>query len=623
LTASGLIQQTTTQPSPAYRFRHALTLEVAYDSLLAPQRHSLHTRVGQALERNRPEGSDDDAQRLAHHFSQAERWDDAVRHGLRAGARATRLSRVADALAIFDRVREWMRHLPDTDALADLLLQQEQLSETLGLRGRQQALIEELIAGLAPRGPSARLIRAYLRLGDLATRLERFGEAERVLETARRQSRELGESMLEGQALRSLGLLRAQEGRHTEALQIAEEALAIARDAGDDLAVAGDLANIGAILRSTGEYAWALARLDEAIAIPALREDPAKELDVLHTIADVYRTQGDLDATLRALLRADEIAVANLLFAPRSSHLSAIAQVHLQRGRLDDALRTYRERVALCQRMQHADGLAQALRALGEVLFVLNRDDEALPCVQEAARMFAQLEDRASEADMCGRLAIILERRGSIEAAAAAYERLAPLRRALGDAAGELEALDGFARLTRQRHPTSPLEAMPAYGAALDLAKTIGDRRQQAALHNTMGILAWQAGRYGDALRHYDEALDRVRELGDRTHEGLMLNSVGVTLHRLGRSDEARTVLEKSVAVNRTTGERLFEAHALTVLGDIWSAAALSAADRADTAIACFERSRILREALGDDAGARAMRTRLVRLRVSLPASTV
>src|SRR6185369_10868082 len=165
------------------------------------------------------------------------------------------------------------------------------------------------------------------------------------------------------------------------------------------------------------------------------------------------------------------------------------------------------------------------------------------------------------------------ERRGSIDAAATAYERLAPLRRALGDAAGELEALDGLARLTRQRHATSPLEALPAYAAALDLATAIGDRRQQAALHNTMGILAWQAGRFGDALRHYDQALDRVRELGDRTHEGLMLNSVGATLYRLGRLDEARTVLEKSVTVNRGTGERLFEAHALTVLGDIWSAA--------------------------------------------------
>jgi hypothetical protein len=70
--------------------------------------------------------------------------------------------------------------------------------------------------------------------------------------------------------------------------------------------------------------------------------------------------------------------------------------------------------------------------------------------------------------------------------------------------------------------------------------------------------------------------------------------------------------------VNRSAGERLFEAHALTVLGDIWSVA-----DGQDKAMTCFERSRMLREAVGDEAGARAMRTRLVRLRISQPASAV
>src|SRR5262249_48677271 len=142
-------QQTATLPGPAYRFRHALTQEVAYDSLLARQQRTLHTLIGQTLEQNRPNKGDNNAQQLAHHFSHAEHWEDAVRHGLRAGARAARLSQFADALATFDRVREWMRHQPDTDALADLLLQQERLAAALGQRSRQQALIEELIALLA------------------------------------------------------------------------------------------------------------------------------------------------------------------------------------------------------------------------------------------------------------------------------------------------------------------------------------------------------------------------------------------------------------------------------------------------------------------------------------------
>ncbi len=46
----GLIQQTQVLPEPAYRFKHVLTQEVAYESILAHQRRSLHEAVGQAME---------------------------------------------------------------------------------------------------------------------------------------------------------------------------------------------------------------------------------------------------------------------------------------------------------------------------------------------------------------------------------------------------------------------------------------------------------------------------------------------------------------------------------------------------------------------------------------------
>src|SRR6185295_192986 len=208
-----------------------------------------------------------------------------------------------------------------------------------------------------------------------------------------------------------------------------------------------------------------------------------------------------------------------------------------------------RRAVELSQRARHADGHAQSLRALGDVLFGLGRDTEALPCVREAAQLFAQLEDREAEAEMVARTAAILERLRSPAEAADAWQSVASLRRALGDAKGELDALEGLARTTRQR-AASPDEAIPAFQAALTLATTLGDRPREVALHNTLGILEWQRERYLDALRHYEVALRLVRDQGDRAHEGLLLNSLGVTLSRLRRHDEARTALEESVALN-------------------------------------------------------------------------
>jgi tetratricopeptide (TPR) repeat protein/class 3 adenylate cyclase len=609
LKGSGLIQQTAVLPEPSYRFRHVLTQEVAYDSLLERQRRSLHEVVGRTIERCHANRADL-APLLAHHFAHAEAWREAIEYGSRAAERAESLTQFADALTMLERVRGWIAHLRDDDArtyaLVDLLLHQERLSETLGLRGRQQQIVEELIALLAPRGASASLAQAYLRQGDVATLLKRFDAAERTLSTALRLSRELGETALESNALRSIGLLHWHQGRHADALTVARSALVIARESGDDLMVAGDLVNIGIILKGMGDCRGALASLEEALAIPALGRTPSKLVFALHTLANVHRSLGDLDHALVCLHRCDDIALANRLPIPQSFHLTSIAHVYLQQGRIDDALKMYRRAVELSQRARHADGHAQSLRALGDVLFGLGRDTEALPYVRQAAQLFAQLEDREAEAEMVGRSAAILERLQSPAEAAAAWQTVASLRRARGDARGELDALEGLARSARQR-AASPEDAIAGFHAALALATTLGDRAHEVALHNTLGILEWQRERYPEALRHYEAALRLVRDQGgDRANEGLLLNSLGVTLSRLHRHEEARTALEESVALNRDRGDRLLEAHALAALGDVWRARG-----RPDTAATCFEQALALRCALGDRRGEGWMMLRL------------
>ena len=103
-----------------------------------------------------PDRLDEKAALLAYHFEHARAWPEAVRYGLRAAERASALSQFADALAMLDRVHEWLAHLPDDEARrdlkADLLLRQERACETLGLRSRQREIIGDLIAPTTQRG---------------------------------------------------------------------------------------------------------------------------------------------------------------------------------------------------------------------------------------------------------------------------------------------------------------------------------------------------------------------------------------------------------------------------------------------------------------------------------------
>jgi tetratricopeptide (TPR) repeat protein len=454
-----------------------------------------------------------------------------------------------------------------------------------------------LVGHLAPHGPSGRLAEAYLRQGDLFTLLKRYDSADRALTIALRLSQERGDAVLERNTLRSIGLLRWHESRFEEALALAESALTIDRERRDELAVAGDLANLGSILNSMGEYAAARQRLEEALAMPALALDPKKSTYALHKLANVHRAMGDVEAALTRLGQADEICRVHLLPIHRSFHVTSIAHMQLQQGHIESSVRTYERAVALSRRARHAEGLANSLRPLGEVLFGLGRDEEALPLLQEAARLFAQLEDPASEAEVCSHAATILERTGRHEESIQAWTRVLALCEQLIDARGQLDALEGMARNIRQRDP-SPDASVPTLERALELASTLGDGGRAVGLHNTLGILEWGRGRYTDALSHYESALRLAREHGNSVQEVVILNSLGVTLTKLRRPIEARAALEESLARSHTIGEHLLEAHAAAGLGKL----SRTVGDWG-RALEYFQQSLELRRALNDRTG--------------------
>jgi tetratricopeptide (TPR) repeat protein/class 3 adenylate cyclase len=608
LVASGLISPASDSPGPGYRFTHVLTQEVAYESLLAHQRKSLHEAIGRAIERHHPDRLDDLAARLAHHFARAEAWREAVTYGTRAADLATAFSQFADAFDLLEQVLAWLPHVPETDESrrlrAELLLRQERACETMGLRSRQQEIIGRLVAHLAPAGPSPALAETYLREGDLLTLLRRFSAADRALSTALRISRELDDLRLERNILRSLGLLRLHEERYAEALALTDHALAIDREAGDEDAVAGDLVNLANILKWMGDYPAALRCVNEALALPSLAQNPKKLAYALHNLANIHRGIGNLDAALEHLRRADENS-AHLLPIQRSFHLTSIAHIELQTGSIDAAIHTYQQAIELSRRARHAEGLAQSLRTLGEVLFELGRLQEALPYLREAAELFAQLEDVTAEADMWTCVATSHERKSVPSEALEVWKRVHALCRRSGDTRSQLNAVEGIARSLRQIEGPSDA-SVAAFHTALDMASTVGEWSRVLASRNTLGVLEWTRGRYPDALVHYEAALLVAREQQDATQEGLILNSLGVTLTRLNRPEEARTVLEESVTLNRSTGQPLLEAHALTGLGHV-----SRTIGRFDHALECFQASLDLRKAAGDRSGEAWMWRRL------------
>jgi class 3 adenylate cyclase/tetratricopeptide (TPR) repeat protein len=103
-----------------YVFRHALTQDVAYGSLLQAERRRLHGMIGAALEdlyAGRLEGRTEE---LVHHFRRGEVWDKVARYARDAAERAAALCVDDKAIEYYETVLEALRHLPETPERACL-----------------------------------------------------------------------------------------------------------------------------------------------------------------------------------------------------------------------------------------------------------------------------------------------------------------------------------------------------------------------------------------------------------------------------------------------------------------------------------------------------------------------
>jgi class 3 adenylate cyclase/pimeloyl-ACP methyl ester carboxylesterase len=83
-----MLYETSLFPDVAYTFKHALTHEMAYGSMLRETRRTLHRRVGEAIEATYPDRLAELAEALADHFERGEVWAQAARYALDAAEKA-------------------------------------------------------------------------------------------------------------------------------------------------------------------------------------------------------------------------------------------------------------------------------------------------------------------------------------------------------------------------------------------------------------------------------------------------------------------------------------------------------------------------------------------------------
>jgi predicted ATPase/class 3 adenylate cyclase len=113
LQSAEFLYETSLFPEVEYTFKHALTHEVAYGSLLQERRRALHGRIVEAIERRYSNRLNEQIERLAHHAQRGELWEKAVEYFHQAGKKAARRSANQEAIDYFKLGLEGLSQLPE------------------------------------------------------------------------------------------------------------------------------------------------------------------------------------------------------------------------------------------------------------------------------------------------------------------------------------------------------------------------------------------------------------------------------------------------------------------------------------------------------------------------------
>jgi class 3 adenylate cyclase/tetratricopeptide (TPR) repeat protein len=480
LQAGEFLYETRLFPENEYTFKHALTHEVAYGSLLQERRRVLHARIVEALEALAGERVSEQVERLAHHALRGGVWDKAVSYGRQAGEKALGRSAHREAAGYFEQALSAFPHLPE---------QLDTIEQAIDLR-------------LALR-------TALMPSGDLGRVLVCLRETE-ALDDPRRL----------GQVSVSLANIFWLRGAYDQAITAAWRALALATAGGDVGLHAVANLYLGFAYHAQGDYYGAIdclaqtmtffgvARRRERLGVPILPAMGSRGwLAVCHA---------ELGTFTEGIALGDEgLRMAETVDHPASLMVASwgLGLLSLRRGDLPKALPLLERAVGICRDADVPLIFPRVAPALGEAYTLSGRAADAVPLLMQAMEQTMATQMIALQA-LCrlplGEAQLLT---GRLEEAHTRAEQALALACAHQERGHQAYALHLLGSIAARREPSESEKAETHYQQALTLAEELGMRPLQAHCHLGLGMLYAKIGRREQAHVELLTAIEMYRAM--------------------------------------------------------------------------------------------------------------
>jgi class 3 adenylate cyclase/tetratricopeptide (TPR) repeat protein len=483
LQAAEFLYETRLFPEPEYTFKHALTHEVAYGSLLSERRRTLHARIVEALEALAGEQVAEQVERLAHHALRGEVWHKALAYFQRAGEKAMARSVYGAAVGYFEQALSALQQLPET---------QDTREQAIDLR-------LALRSALLPSGDFGRIL-AYLHEAEaLATALD---DPRRLVQVSRFLT----------DHFRLIGA-------YDQAIAAAQRTLALATV---DAEVVRSAVHwyLGEVYAAQGDYHRALDYMGQAAAF----FDGARRHERLgHVILPAVLSRAGLawcHAELGTFAEGRALGEEGLRIAEAAAHPASLMYacwggglLALRQGDVPRALALLERAVSLCQEVAFSVYFPMMATTLGEAYTLSERITDAVPLLTQTIEQSTAVENVYFETFCRVAMSTAQILAGHLEEAHTLAERVLAFTRAHQERGHQAYALRLLGEIAARREPPECAQAEAHYRQALVLAEELGMRPLQAHCHRGLGTLYATIGQQEQAHAELSAAIALYRAM--------------------------------------------------------------------------------------------------------------
>ncbi|MBN1956311.1 MAG: tetratricopeptide repeat protein [Anaerolineae bacterium] len=393
----------TPTPEPTYIFKHAITHDVTYGTLLFSQRRELHEQIARFYEERYRGRLEPYFALLAYHYSRSGNEERQVDYCLQAGQEAARRFANVEAIAFYSQALEVLERraavlegapLQDNRQRRwELLVRREALLNRTGQRDAQRRDVDALGILACEMGQPTLLLQALYRRAHFLYLVNDYEQSLYALEELMDAAKAAGDLSIEGKALHIMGQIAYYRGYCQEALEYYHQAL--------DLFQAAEARNeMPPLLNSLGLAHYSLAAYDQA-------------LPYYEQAMEVYRQTRNYDGEVQAR--------------------GNIGLVYWDCGQYDLALEQFRHILSLAQQMGNRRHEAYTLHNIGDLYRYLGQHDQAIDYLQRALHLCQEIDSSSLRGECLNNLGRVYLEQGQFAQAQSHLEQALRIRQQLDE----------------------------------------------------------------------------------------------------------------------------------------------------------------------------------------------